>query len=141
MNSILLLRWTTVLKAIMLLLSVLLLLRGHNEPGGGFVGGLLAAMSFVLQALAQDVAAARRAVPVTPEGMIAGGLGIALASGLSALVVGRPYLAGEWVSFYLPITGKTTLGTPLLFDVGVYFVVAGVVLTIAFAMLEQEHAD
>ena len=141
MNSILLYHWAHVLKAVMLLLSLMLLLRGHNEPGGGFVGGLLVATAFILQALAQDVASARSAVPVSPRNLIAGGLGIALASGLLGVLGGRPYLTGEWATFNLPVAGEVFLGTPLLFDVGVYLVVAGVVLAIAFAMMEDRHAD
>lgn len=141
MQSILLYHWAHVLKAVMLLLSVLLLLRGHNEPGGGFVGGLLVATAFILQALAQDVASARQAVPVTPRNLIAGGLGIALASGLLGVFTGHPFLTGEWATYELPVAGKVVLGTPLLFDVGVYLVVAGVVLAIAFAMMEDTHAD
>lgn len=125
----------------MLLLSLLLLLRGHNEPGGGFVGGLLVATAFILHALAQNVTAARRAVPVSPKALIASGLAVALFSGLVGLAAGKPYLTGEWATFVLPLTGKVTLGTPLLFDVGVYLVVAGVVLAIAFAMMESNHAD
>lgn len=141
MNSILLYHWAHVLKAIMLLLSLLLLLRGHNEPGGGFVGGLVVATAFILHALSQNVTAARRAVPVSPKTLIAGGLAVALASGLAGVFEGKPYFTGEWATFVLPVTGEVTLGTPLLFDVGVYLVVAGVVLSIAFAMLEDKHAD
>jgi multicomponent Na+:H+ antiporter subunit B len=137
MNSILLYHWAHVLKAIMLLLALLLLLSGHNEPGGGFVAGLLVATAFILQALSQDVTAARSAVPVSPKALIAGGLGVALASGL----VGRPFFTGEWATVALPLIGEVTLGSPLLFDIGVHLVVAGVVLAIAFAMLESDHAD
>lgn len=141
MNSILLYNWTHVLKAIMLLLSVLLLLRGHNEPGGGFVGGLLAATAFILHALAENVTAARRAVRISPLGMIAVGLGVALVAGFTGVVYGEPFLTGKWGSLTLPAVGEVTLGTPLLFDVGVYWVVAGVVLAITFAMLENQRAD
>lgn len=141
MNSVLLYQWTNVLKAVMLLLSLLLLLQGHNEPGGGFVGGLLAATAFILQALSQSVAEARRAVPLSPKSMIALGLGIALASGLPGILNGHAYLTGEWTDLALPVIGKLKLGTPLLFDVGVFLVVAGIVLAIAFAMLETEDAD
>lgn len=141
MNSALLYNWSHVLKAIMLLLSVLLLLHGHNEPGGGFVGGLLAATAFTLHALAQNVASARRAVKIHPESMIAVGLGTALVSGLPGIWNRAPFLTGEWFSFVLPPFGNVTVGTPLVFDLGVYLVVAGVVLCITFAMLERYHAD
>ncbi len=141
MNSTLLYNWSHVLKAIMLLLSVLLLLHGHNEPGGGFVGGLLAATAFTLHALAQDVASARRAVRFPPETIMAVGLGIALLSGFFGAFQQEPFLTGKWITLELPLAGELTLGSPLLFDLGVYLVVAGVVLSITFAMLESQHAD
>ena len=141
MNSAFLYNWSHVLKAIMLLLSVLLLLYGHNEPGGGFVGGLVAATAFTLHALAQDVASARRAVKIAPETMIAFGLGVALLAGIIGPLNHNPVLTGEWITVSMPLLGDVTLGTPLLFDLGVYLVVAGVVLCITFAMLERHHAD
>ena len=141
MNSILLYHWAHMLKAIMLLLSLLLLLSGHNEPGGGFVGGLLVATAFILQALAQDVKAARDAVPYPPKNFIAAGLVIALGSGMLGVFLDAPYLTGEWATYTLPIIGKVKLGSPLFFDIGVYLTVAGVVLTIAFAIMERADAD
>ena len=140
MNSVLLRNWTPALKAVMLLISVLLLLRGHNEPGGGFVGGLVAATAFTLHALAQNVASARRAAKVSPRTLMGAGLGVALVSGLPGLTQGKPFLTGVWGNVELPLAGKVTLGTPLLFDLGVYLVVAGVVLAIVFAMLEADDA-
>ncbi len=140
MNSTLLYYWSHIIKAIMLLLSVLLLLHGHNEPGGGFVGGLLAATAFILHALARNVASARRAVRIPPETMIALGLATSLLSGMISVWFGRPFLTGEWGTVALPLVGEVKVGTPLVFDLGVYLVVAGVVLSITFSMLEKRHA-
>jgi len=140
-NSILLYNWAHVLKAVMLLLSLLLLLKGHNEPGGGFVGGLVAGTAFILHALAQDVKSAREAIPLSPQSLISLGLMFALGSGLFGVFRGRPFLTGEWETYHLPVIGQLTLGTPLLFDAGVYFVVAGIVLLITFAILESNDAD
>lgn len=126
------------LKAVMLLISVLLLLRGHNEPGGGFVGGLVAATAFTVHALAYNAGAARRSARVSPRTLMAAGLAIALVSGLPGVVFGRPFLTGVWGSANLPFLGKVTLGTPLVFDLGVYLVVAGVVLAMVFAILESD---
>lgn len=140
MNSTLLYYWSHIIKAIMLLLSVLLLLHGHNEPGGGFVGGLLAATAFILHALARNVASARRAIHIPPESMIALGLATSLMSGMVSIWFGRPFLTGEWGEVTFPLLGEVKIGTPLVFDLGVYLVVAGVVLSITFSMLEKRHA-
>jgi multicomponent Na+:H+ antiporter subunit B len=127
---------TRLLLPLMLLFSLFLLVRGHNEPGGGFVGGLAAATAFALVLLSEGLGAARRLVRFEPLALVAAGLLVALASGLPSLVAGQPYLTGLWLGTPLPVVGK--LGTPLLFDVGVYLVVVGIVLAILFALAEEE---
>ena len=140
MNSALLRNWTPLLKAVMLLISVLLLLRGHNEPGGGFVGGLVAATAFTVHALAYNVNAARRSARVSPRTLMASGLLVALVSGLPGLWQGKPFLTGVWGTPNIPYLGEVTLGTPLLFDLGVFLVVAGVVMAMVFALMEDYDA-
>jgi multicomponent Na+:H+ antiporter subunit B len=120
----------------MLLFSVFLLVRGHNEPGGGFVGGLTAATAFALVLLSEGLPAARRLLRAGPLTFVAAGLAVALASGLPALLRGEPYMTGVWLGVKLPVVGK--VGTPVLFDVGVYLVVLGIVLAILFALAEEE---
>lgn len=123
------------LLPLLLIFSVYLLVRGHNDPGGGFVGGLAAAAAFALYALAHGPDAARRALPATPLRFIAVGLLTALVSGLLPLLSGRAFMQGVWSAVALPAVGEP--GTPLLFDIGVYCVVVGVVLTIVFTLLED----
>jgi multicomponent Na+:H+ antiporter subunit B len=127
---------TRFLLPLMLLFSVFLLVRGHNEPGGGFVGGLTAATAFTLVLLADGLEAARRLLRVAPLSLVAAGLTVALASGLPALLQGRPYMTGVWLAVPLPVVGK--IGSPVVFDVGVYLVVLGIVLAILFALAEGE---
>jgi len=127
---------TRFLLPLMLLFSAFLLVRGHNEPGGGFVGGLTAATAFALVLLSEGLEAARRLLRVAPLTLVAAGLTVALASGLPALLQGRPYMTGVWLGVPLPVVGK--IGTPVVFDVGVYLVVLGIVLTILFALAEGE---
>lgn len=122
---------------LLLIFSIFLLLRGHNEPGGGFSGGLVAAAAFVLHALANDSATARRALRVDPRGLIAAGLLTALVSGLPSLLAGRPFMTGGWTSLHVPALGKLHVGTPLLFDAGVYLVVVGITLLIILSMAED----
>lgn len=123
------------LLPLLLVFSVFVLLRGHNEPGGGFVGGLSAAAAFALYALAHGAAAARRTLRVDPKRLMGVGLLLSLASGCLGLLAGRPFLSALWDDTPLPVVGK--LGTPILFDVGVYLVVVGVVLTILLPLIED----
>jgi len=119
------------LMPLLLLFSVFLLLRGHNEPGGGFVGGLVAAAAFSLYGLAFGVKRARQAVLVRPLTLLGAGLLIALVSGLPAVLRGQPFLTASWMS------GPVALGTPVAFDIGVFLVVAGVVLMMIFSLAEE----
>lgn len=119
------------LVPLMLLFSVFLLLRGHNETGGGFIGGLVAGISFALYAIAYGTVASRRALRATPQRLMAVGLGIAVLSGLLPLFGGGALLEGLWVKWPLKI------GTPVLFDVGVYLLVIGMTLVIVYEL--EEH--
>lgn len=134
MNSIILRTGTAFLLPLLLLVSVVILLRGHNEPGGGFVGGLTAATAMLLHMLAFGPEQARRLLPLAPETLIGIGLLLALVSGLPALFIGWPVFQSVWTEFE-PIKG-VKFGTPLIFDVGVYFTVAGVVLLILFSIAD-----
>lgn len=135
MYSLILSTATRAIFPLMLLFSVFILIRGHNEPGGGFVGGLVAATAFVLYAMAYGVEKARHALRVDPRTLIAAGLAIACGAGLIGLAAGLPFMTGQWLPVPLPVVGK--VGTPVLFDLGVYFVVLGVVLTMVFALAEE----
>lgn len=135
MSSLILSTATRYLMPLLLLFSVFLLLRGHNEPGGGFVGGLTAAAAFALFAIAEGVAPARRMLWLHPRSLLGVGLLLAAGAGLLSVAVGLPYMTGLWSSLELPAIGK--LGTPLLFDVGVYLVVVGMVLMIVFELAED----
>jgi multicomponent Na+:H+ antiporter subunit B len=124
---------------VLILFSIFLLLRGHNEPGGGFAGGLVAAAAFVLLSIASGVAEARRALHVDPRTFIGVGLLLMLCAGVVApLVYGEPFLTAYW----WPLSWgsyEVSVGTPLIFDIGVYLAVAGTILLIVFS-LEEEPA-
>jgi multicomponent Na+:H+ antiporter subunit B len=125
-----------VLMPLLLLFAVFLLMRGHNQPGGGFVGGLVVAASFILYSIAFGVDAARRALLVGPSRLLGIGLLVALVSGLPGLAMGQPFMTAVWTTVG---TGSMALyvGTPLVFDVGVFLAVIGVVLTIVFTLTES----
>jgi len=125
---------------LLLLFAVFLLLRGHNQPGGGFVGGLVVASSFVLYSIAFGVDAARRAVLVRPGTLLGVGLLVALTSGLPAVIAGQPFMTAQWTEVSVGPTA-VALGTPLVFDVGVFLAVIGVVLGIVFTLAEVTLAE
>lgn len=137
MNSLILQTATRYLIDLLLLFSIFLLLRGHNEPGGGFVGGLAAAAAFVLYTLAFDVASARKLLRIDPHVLIGAGLLIAIVSGLVGLFFNNAFLTGEWFKWNVLNVFELELGTPLFFDIGVYLVVLGVTLLIVFSLFEE----
>jgi multicomponent Na+:H+ antiporter subunit B len=134
-RSLILTAATRFLMPLLLLFAVFLLLRGHNSPGGGFVGGLVVAAAYVLYSMARGIAAARRALPVDTSSLLSGGLAVALTSGLPAVLLGRNYLTASWTQIRIG-DAAVDVGTPLLFDIGVFLAVIGVVLTIVFALAD-----
>lgn len=123
------------LLPLVLLFSIFLLVRGHNDPGGGFVGGLAASAAITLYAFTFGVGQTRSLLHVRPFILAATGLAIATLSGVFAVPVGLPFLTGLWTPENTPVVGA--IGTPLLFDAGVYCAVLGVVLTIVFELMEE----
>jgi multicomponent Na+:H+ antiporter subunit B len=122
---------------LLLLFSFFLFLRGHNEPGGGFISGLVASTGWALYAIAFDAGEARRALRVDPQGLMTVGLALALGSGGIGMLTDRPLLTAKWLVAELPGWGEVHVGTPLLFDLGVYLLVIGATLTMILAMAEE----
>lgn len=141
MDSLILRTATRLVVALMLIFSLFLLWRGHNLPGGGFIGSLVAATAFALISIAEGPAAVRRALRIDPRLIAVIGLSLALAAGLMAAAAGQPFLTGLWNKIPLGDSGTLPLGTPLLFDIGVYFTVLGGVLALLLALEESEDAD
>ncbi|NSX53307.1 Na+/H+ antiporter subunit B [Parasulfitobacter algicola] len=138
MNSLILRVATRYLAGILLIFSVYMLLRGHNEPGGGFIGGLVGATGFVLYALACGTSMAREALRIQPQTLAMIGLGIALVAGLFSIVFSDALFTGQWLFIGATDDDKGyPLSTILVFDIGVYLVVLGSILTIVFAMEEE----
>jgi multisubunit Na+/H+ antiporter MnhB subunit len=135
--SVILSTATRFLITLLLLLPVFLLLRGHNLPGGGFVAALVAATAVSLYAIAFDVDAARRALRAEPRVFVGVGLLVSLGAGVLSLVQGRPWFSGQWGLLGFPGFPEVFVGTPLLFDLGVFITVFGVALTVIFALMEE----
>ncbi|MGX9963543.1 MnhB domain-containing protein [Roseomonas sp. F4] len=120
-----------------MVVSLYLLLRGHNDPGGGFVGGLVAASGLVFYAIARGQAAALRAMRLAPATWCGAGVILAAASGLFAWLDPQAgFLTHRW---WFPDVGVTLpLGTPILFDVGVYLTVIGTITAMVFALVAED---
>jgi multicomponent Na+:H+ antiporter subunit A len=126
------------LMPLLLFMSLVLLFRGHNEPGGGFIGGLVAGTGLVLRRLARSERPLHGGR--TPIIVIAAGVATSLVSTLPAVFSNLPFMQGVWVgSLWLPLVGKTKFGTPFLFDCGVYLVVVGICLLILTRLLRSEN--
>lgn len=140
MNTIIFRTIAPLIVAAMMVFSVYVCLRGHNEPGGGFIGGLIAAASIGVFGMASGVTAVRRALRIDP--MAIAGFGVLLAglSGLMSLFTGSPFMTSIWI--YLAV-GDTTipLSTPLFFDLGVYCVVFGTLSAIALSLESIREED
>lgn len=126
------------LASLMVLFSIFVLLRGHNEPGGGFIGGLIAASALAIYGIANGVAPVRRAIHFHPMSLSAFGLFLGAIAGIPSYFQSVPYLTGLWT--YPKVFGvELALSTPLVFDIGVYFVVVGSIGSTALALEEKER--
>jgi multicomponent Na+:H+ antiporter subunit B len=134
MSSLILRAATRALAPLLLLLALFLLWRGHNEPGGGFIAGLVAASAAALQGIAFGPAAARRMLWAPPVGVAGLGLAVALASVIPSALAGLPAMAALWAKIDLGDGAYIPLGTPLLFDIGVFLVVVGSVVALIAAL-------
>jgi len=126
------------LTALMMVFSVFVLLRGHNEPGGGFIGGLIGASALAIYGIACGVQPVRRALGLHPMGVAALGLLCSALSGLPSMAAGVPYLTALWVTPTVAGT-EVPLSTVLLFDIGVYLVVLGSIGSILLGLEDPDR--
>jgi len=111
------------------LMTVFVLLRGHDLPGGGFAAGMLTAVMLVVQALAGK-AGALRPSRFDLRRVMMGGLLIALATGAASVLFGLPFLTSGYRSITLPLIGSIALPSAIAFDLGVYLAVVGATVVI-----------
>ncbi|HSP20890.1 MAG TPA: monovalent cation/H+ antiporter subunit B [Planococcus sp. (in: firmicutes)] len=131
----------TVAKAVVLIIftfGIYLLLSGHNEPGGGFIGGLVLASAFVLMFLSYDSETVSDAIPIDFNKLSAFGVLLALSSAIIPMFFGQAFLNQSFGYFDLPIYGKTELATVTIFEVGIALTVIGVVVNIILSISEDE---
>ncbi|MCZ4430996.1 Na(+)/H(+) antiporter subunit B [Agrobacterium sp. SOY23] len=137
MNTLILRTVAPVVTSLMVLFSIFVLLRGHNEPGGGFIGGLIAVSALAIYGIAYGVTAVRRAILFHPLAIAGAGLLLSMLSGLVSMAAGVPFMTGLWV--YPSLFGvEVPLSTVMSFDIGVYLVVVGAITSIALALEERE---
>jgi multicomponent Na+:H+ antiporter subunit A len=111
-----------------LVFGVYLLFAGHNQPGGGFIGGLVTGAAFILRYVSGGRRALRSAVPVDPRLPLAVGLLVATLTGVTAVVLGGQFLESGYRELEVPVLGDLALVSAVAFDIGVYLVVVGLVL-------------
>lgn len=134
MKSVLLQTVARVILPPALLYAVYLLFRGHNLPGGGFVAGLMTAAAIILQYVASERRSVEDNTPMRPEGLIALGLAFAVLTGIGSMLFSYPFLTSTFAHVHVPVLGDVELTSALFFDLGVYFVVTGITLSILLAI-------
>ena len=117
----------------MIVFSIFIMLRGHNEPGGGFIGGLIAASAIAIYGMSAGAEATRKALRADPLAFAGFGVLIAALSGLLSLPYDLPFLTGLWAEI-----GGVAISSPLVFDIGVYFTVFGTISAVALALEGEE---
>ena len=137
MGTLILKTATRLLVGLILVFSIYLLFRGHHSPGGGFIGALVAGTAFALFAISETPQAVRRALRIDPRLLTAAGLLVALVSGATAAVRNASFLTGLWWAWESNGHLHTLIGTPVIFDIGVYLTVLGSILTLVLALEEE----
>ncbi len=122
-----------------LMLSLYLLTAGHNQPGGGFIGGLVAGAAIALAYVAGGLDQVRALTRVSPWTVLGGGLMLASGAALVPMLLGGAVLAQDVLELHLPLLGDVKATSALVFDTGVYAVVVGMVLMAFEALGEDER--
>ena len=117
--------------------SAYIFIRGHNEPGGGFVAGLVLSVALILQYIISGVEWVEAHLPLVPRRWIATGLLCALATGAGAVALGYPFLTTHTAHLHLPWLGDVHVASALFFDIGVFTLVVGSTLLILTAIAHQ----
>ncbi|MHA6250564.1 Na(+)/H(+) antiporter subunit B [Oceanobacillus sp. CAU 1775] len=136
-NNVILRTVAKVVVFIILTLAVYLFLAGHNNPGGGFVGGLVLASAFVLLFIVYDMDTIRKAIPFDFKKVAALGALLAVGTGFGAFLFDVPFLSQAFGYFTVPFFGEIELSTVTIFEAGVALAVVGVVITIITSISED----
>ncbi|MBU0505420.1 Na(+)/H(+) antiporter subunit B [bacterium] len=143
-NSIILNSTARLLVFFINVFAIYLMFRGHNFPGGGFIAGLVSAISIVLLSMTLGLDEVKQIIRVDPVLIAVVGLILAYGTSLAPTVLGMPFLKHEFIHLHhIPLFGEVHIGTPFLFDLGVYLVVIGVtckiLMTFSYLIYEKEE--
>lgn len=134
---------TRIIFPLIMVVSVYFFFGGHNTPGGGFAGGLMAGLALALRYLAGGRYELGETLPLDAGKLLGVGLSLVGGTALGSLLLGAPVLSSAVVMFDVPVLGQVKLVTALFFDLGVYLVVVGMVLDVLRSLgarLDQELA-
>ncbi|MCH7897341.1 MAG: hypothetical protein IH782_10735 [candidate division NC10 bacterium] len=123
---------------IIFLFALYLLLAGHNNPGGGFIAGIMTGAALALQYIVFGMREVQRYTPSSYLGLVALGLTLALGTGLGSLFLGWGFLKSGILHLKLPLFGEVEVVSAFVFDVGVYCIVVGVTLTVISLLGREE---
>lgn len=140
LGSVILRTATRALLPVVLLLSIVVLFQGHNKPGGGFIAGLMVGSCVAFHGIAFGVVATRRILRADPRSLIGVGLCMSLVSVIIPLLFHKPLMTSVWASIPLPGMDSLKVGTPMLFDVGVFVLVTGVASEMILSLLRRAYA-
>ena len=132
---------TRILFPTMIVASIWLLLIGHNNPGGGFAGGVLAGIAFILRYMAGGRHELGESLPISPGRLLGLGLFIAAAGAALPLAFGNTVLQSTEINLSLGVLGNLHFTTALIVDIGVYVLVVAVVLDLITALGAQIDRD
>ncbi len=137
MRNIILEKIANVVLPIMLLASLWLLLRGHNYPGGGFIAGIIASTGFIFYAIVFGSRRVKRFIRITTIQLMGLGLLVVFFTAILPFFFQKQLLTGLWPEFQTSLFSYLIPGTPVVFDIGVFLVVIGMILTIIFSIMEE----
>ncbi|APR03662.1 monovalent cation/H+ antiporter subunit A [Thauera chlorobenzoica] len=127
---------TRVMLPLALLVGAYIFLRGHNQPGGGFIAALVVSIALIMQYMASGFGWAAQRVKVDYHALIGAGVLIAAVTGIGAMVLDQPFLTSTFGHFHLPLVGEFELASAMAFDTGVFLTVVGAVM-LALANLSR----
>ncbi len=136
-DSLILRTATLIVLPLQLVFSIFLLLRGHDEPGGGFIGGLVASGAFALYLYSYGVHALKQLLRVSPKDLLAIGLLLGLSATVPSVFLGQSFFTAQWLTVSIG-NNLIKLSTVLVFDVGVYLTVVGTLVTMFTALAESQ---
>lgn len=136
MNTTILEKTARLFLWIVAVLSVILLLRGHNLPGGGFIAGIVLSVGFIFYGIVFGSHAIQKIIKYNSRTWMGIGLLLVLISAIIPVLAGSEVMTGTWLKISLPLMGEIHLGTPLLFDTGIFVTVAGLILSVIISIIE-----